>query len=153
MSGKGDRPIPVRSVAPPPASTPVQPPGEAASPDPTPPEPARPLVIDGTRWDVRAVGRTRSGHGRDAGALLLLLNFTPSEGKPDREGKDRGDAARPVVREALAVGRSLDDLDDEVLGELLERSRPVPRSAGGTGTGTGQATGQGTAGSTRAGGS
>jgi len=127
VSEKGDRPIPVRSVAPPPAPVPA-PPSETpaadqAGSDPPLSQPPRLLEIDGRRWEVHAVGRTRTGHGRDAGALLLLLTFTPVE---------VGDATPAAVREALAVARSLEDLDDEVLAELLERSRPVP----GRGTGT-----------------
>jgi len=136
VSEKGDRPIPVRSVAPPPASTPpaAESGPERAAPHPPPLEPSRPLEIDGRQWEVRAVGRTRTGHGRDAGALLLLLTFTPAgDGeKGDEAGMEVGDATPAASREALAVARSLDDLDDEVLAELLERSRPVPRQGVGT---------------------
>jgi hypothetical protein len=137
VSEKGDRPIPVRSVAPPPASTPAvgdsEP--ERAGPHPAPLEPSRSLEIAGRQWEVRAVGRTRTGHGRDAGALLLLLAFTPA-GAGEGQGADEaevevGDATPAGVREALAVARSLDDLDDDVLAELLERSRPVPRQGSG----------------------
>jgi hypothetical protein len=134
VSEKGDRPIPVRSVAPPPAPAPPSggPPAGRPGPDPTPLEPSRPVEIDGRRWDVRAVGRTRTGHGRDAGALLLLLTFTPAGEGPDEAGVGMGDATPAAMREALAVARSLEDLDDQVLAELLARSRPVPRQESGT---------------------
>ncbi|CAN5736361.1 hypothetical protein BH23GEM11_BH23GEM11_15700 [soil metagenome] len=132
MSEKGDRPIPVRSVAPPPAPIPASssPPGagaagagaERAEIDPSPLEPPRFLELDGLRWEVQAVGQTRTGYGRDAGAILLLLKFVPVPPDAPVVGKD----ATPVdPREALAVARSLDDLDNEMLSELLERSRPL----------------------------
>jgi len=136
VSDERDRPIPVRSVAPPPAAaapTPVDTEAAGAESDPTPLESFRPVEIDGRGWEVRAVGRTRTGHGRDTGALLLLLTFTPAGAEgPGEVGEEVGDAKRAAVREALAVARSLDDLDDEVLAELLERSRPVPRQGSGT---------------------
>ncbi|TVP50019.1 MAG: hypothetical protein EA350_01140 [Gemmatimonadales bacterium] len=154
MSGKGERPIPVRSVAPPPTAAPVPGPSgaERTGPRPGTSEPARLLEIDGKRWEVRAAGSTRTGQAPDAGALLLMITFTAAGGE-DAEaagagarattgsdagadagsdgGADVGDATPAATREALAVARSLDDLDDEVLAELLERSRLPPRQGAG----------------------
>lgn len=69
------------------------------------------------------MGRTRTGQVPDAGAILLLVTFTPR--KAEGEGEAVEDATSTTVREVLAVARSLEELDDEVLAELMERSRPM----------------------------
>lgn len=72
----------------------------------------RVLESEGETWHVRVGGRQRSGTSPDRGASLLLLFFqrSPDEGTPDRE--------------AYAPARSLDDVGDDELLELLARSRP-----------------------------
>lgn len=125
MTADGDRPIPVRSVVPAAGPEPAAA-RDASSPDPAaPPAPSLPprlLETPQGRWEVRPIGQRRTGHGRDAGALLLLVRFDPLAG-------GEGEAERPPglePREGLGVARSLDDLDDEALEQLLERARPVP---------------------------
>jgi len=131
VTADGDRPIPVRSVAP--AARPEPSDIQNASPDsssapsgpvaPAAPSPP-PRLLDARegRWEVRPIGRTRTGHGRDAGALLLLVRFEPLEGGEGEAGTPRSRESR----EGLVVARSLDDLDDEALEALLERARPAP---------------------------
>jgi hypothetical protein len=127
MTADGDRPIPVRSVAPATATESVASRDASASdpaPPPPPSQPPRILETEQGRWEVRPIGRTRTGHGRDAGALLLLVRFDPVEAGGGEGETERPRALQP--REGLGVARSLEDLDDEALEELLERARPVP---------------------------
>jgi hypothetical protein len=63
-------------------------------------------------WFVRVGGNQRTGTAPDQGARLLLLFFQRS-----REGDT-------PEREVWAPARSLDELTDEALLGLLERSRP-----------------------------
>jgi hypothetical protein len=129
MSSEGRRPIPVRdlvggkgigkSEA---AESPARGAPEGPGGEPTPPsaEPEiREFDVAGARWRARVVGRTRTGDERDAGAVLLALEF-------DRVNDPTG----PSGREALAVARTLDELDDHALEELLARSRPRPPEGG-----------------------
>jgi hypothetical protein len=103
-------------------------------PSPPPPPPARPTPVrdlmageeasraaeklrevpgEGSdNWFVRVGGNQRTGTAPDQGATLLLLFFQSSR---------EGDAPE---REVWAPARSLDELTDEALLELLDRSRP-----------------------------
>jgi hypothetical protein len=63
-------------------------------------------------WYVRVGGTQRTGTAPDRGATLLLLFF---QGSPERDVPER---------EVWAPARSLEDLTDDALLELLERSRP-----------------------------
>jgi hypothetical protein len=63
-------------------------------------------------WFVRVGGTQRTGTAPDQGATLLLLFF------------QRSREAEVPEREVLAPARFLDELTDEALLALLERSRP-----------------------------
>jgi hypothetical protein len=138
MTAGGDRPIPVRSVVPPPASGADS--RETPAPAPPPPGPPPRLLETGQgRWEVIPAGISRSGHIRDAGALLLLVRFNPvdgeagenredrenREGRKDSEAGETGTPGPRRPREGLAVARSLDDLSDDALEDLLGRARPL----------------------------
>jgi hypothetical protein len=65
-----------------------------------------------SEWTVRIAGAGRSGTVPDRGVPLMHLTFT------------KGPESDPA-RELLCAGRGLEDLADEELRTLLERSRPV----------------------------
>jgi len=67
----------------------------------------------GDPWLARVGGLTRSGTSPDGGAPLLLVTFQPLPEK-DREPR----------REAWAVASGLEELSNDDLRELFERSRP-----------------------------
>lgn len=82
--------------------------------------PVRAFEVDGEEWVVRIVGTTSVGTAPDVRAPVLLFGFARAA-EPDG-----------LEREAMAPGTSLDDLSDDDLAQLLQRSRS-------TGTGTGRA--------------
>jgi hypothetical protein len=63
-------------------------------------------------WTVRIAGAGRSGTAPDCGVHLMHLTFT------------KGSESDPA-RELLCAGHGLEDIPDEELRTLLERSRPV----------------------------
>lgn len=67
----------------------------------------------GEEWIVRLAGTGVTGLPADAGTPLLHIRFF------------RTDAPETALREAIAVGETLDDLPEEALRDHLERSRPV----------------------------
>lgn len=50
--------------------------------------PGREFEVDGARWWIQELGRTRSGRREDRGAVLILAGFRPL---PAREGDDPGE--------------------------------------------------------------
>jgi hypothetical protein len=70
------------------------------------------LLVDGDRWTVRLLGRTRGGPSA-APADLLLLGFS------------RGDAT-DVQLEALIAARSLSGLSEEELVSAFRGAGPPP---------------------------
>ena len=68
---------------------------------------------EGEGWIVREAGRTSSGQPTDPSAPLIFLTFA------------RADEPDTPVREALAVGRSLEGLTEAELEAVLERARPL----------------------------
>lgn len=111
--GKGDdekRPVPVRAAM-----------GVSREDAPPLEAPTRTVRLgegEGEVWVVRVEGRTTTGQPPDAGAPLLFLSFATEE-----------DPEHPV-REAMAVGRSLEALSEAQLEALLAGARPVPSSHG-----------------------
>jgi hypothetical protein len=77
---------------------------------------ARVIEAGDGAWEVTATGAARSGSGRDAGAPILLLTFS------------RRGAPEALPREVFAVARSLDELSDDELAELVARSKAIRRA-------------------------
>jgi hypothetical protein len=125
MTEKGDRPIPVRELLAggrKPVREGTEGPDQGDEDVVLTPDPGlEPRVVElgGVPWTVEALGRTRSGHVADTGALLLTVGFTPA-GDPGSAGSAERAAGR---REALAVARTLDDLSLADLEDLLQKSR------------------------------
>lgn len=108
------------------------------------PRSERVIEGDGVRWRVRVAGRTRTGFGLDAGAVLLDLRFEPQASGEDGgegataagtggttgegRGADAGGAGLST-RGVLVPARNLDELSDDDLLEALGRFRarnPTP---------------------------
>ena len=70
------------------------------------------LEVGGMAWAVRVLGRV--GRASGASAPLLLLGFWEADAA----------AHRLPSREALVVGRALEDLSPEALEEALAAARP-----------------------------
>lgn len=114
---KKPRPLPVRPSAGP---TPVR--GATPAPVPEPSREARRWVAsDGSSWDVRIEGRTRTGRGTDPAAELALVVFRPAG---DGAGGDAALDASEGALEVLAVVESLHDLGDLTLSECFAAARP-----------------------------
>jgi len=83
---------------------------------------------EGVDWIAEVMGKTRTGEASDSGAVLLLLGFrqvrSGSRGGSSVEREQGGPEEGAPEREAWSVARSLDDLSEVQLVELLARSRP-----------------------------
>jgi hypothetical protein len=82
---------------------------------------------EGEEWIAEEIGKTRTGEASDSGAVLLLLGFhragdvgAGDESAEGEQGAPRGDEPE---REAWSVARSVEDLSEVQLVELLARSR------------------------------
>ena len=91
--------------------------GSASEPTRVEDLPSRTFEVDGQEWIVRLSGKTFAGMRPSSGAPLLALTFYLP------------DAPTTAVRRSLAVGRSLDQLDEVSLPGLLAGSSSVPEAA------------------------
>ncbi len=103
------------------------------SPDQGAEPPARELRVQGALWLVRELGRTRTGHPGDSGAILLHLGFREHREQEDRT--DDEDGAEPD-REGWLSSLSLAVASDQELLESFLRSRTWtrPTDEGGSST-------------------
>jgi len=110
-------PLPVR---PSPGPTPVR--GMVAEPPKEASDEARTWVApDGTSWEVRIAGRSRTGRGTDPGADLALLVFSPAG--PEGQGREHPDPPGDAL-EVMAVVQSLADVSDVALAAHHATARP-----------------------------
>jgi hypothetical protein len=132
----------VRDVAGPPRParpTPVREALERDQPPPTPERPPPTRTFDDAReqrWQVRLMGRARTGTGSDPGAPLLLLRFRRRADEAEEGVEDPGAPGAVEELEFLAVAGELDALTDVELRDLLERATPPAFEPGDFFTGT-----------------
>lgn len=80
-------------------------------------EEVRRFHVDGTEWIARVAGRSLYGTGSTPRARLMIIEFC------------RAEAPDTPVRRMLVPGRSLEQVWDEELGDLLQRAEAVEDQA------------------------